>query len=47
LTKDAEATLNFLDLSAEHWDHLRKSNPVESVFATLCHRTCRTKGAVL
>ena len=30
----------------EHWDHLRTSNPVESVFATVRHRTVRTKGAL-
>jgi hypothetical protein len=31
---------------AEHWDHLRTSNPIESVFATIRHRTVRTKGAL-
>ena len=31
---------------AEHWDHLRTSNPIESVFATVRHRTVRTKGAL-
>jgi hypothetical protein len=30
----------------EHWDHLRTSNPIESVFATVRHRTVRTKGAL-
>jgi hypothetical protein len=34
------------DLQAEHWDHLRTSNPIESVFATVRHRTVRTKGAL-
>ena len=29
-----------------HWDHLRTSNPIESVFATVRHRTVRTKGAL-
>ena len=46
LTKDAEAMLTFFDFLAEHWDHLRTSNPVESVFATVRHRTVRTKGAL-
>jgi hypothetical protein len=32
--------------AAEHWDHLRTSNPIESVFATVRHRTVRTKGAL-
>src|SRR5580700_421623 len=31
---------------AEHWDHLGTSNPIESVFATVRHRTVRTKGAL-
>jgi hypothetical protein len=30
---------------AKHWDHLRTSNPIESVFATVRHRTVRTKGS--
>ena len=46
LTKDAEALLTFYDFPAEHWDHLRTSNPIESVFATVRHRTVRTKGAL-
>src|SRR2546426_785831 len=46
LTKDREALLAFFDFPAEHWDHLRTSNPIESVFATLRHRTVRTKGAL-
>ena len=46
LTKDTEALLTFFDCPAEHWDHLRTSNPVESVFATVRHRTVRTKGAL-
>ena len=36
----------FFDLPAEHWDHLRTSNPIESVFATVRHRTVRIKGAL-
>jgi len=46
LTKDTEAVLAFFDFPAEHWDHLRTSNPIESVFATVRHRTVRTKGAL-
>ena len=38
--------LAFFDFPAEHWDHLRTSNPIESVFATVRHRTVRTKGAL-
>src|SRR5215218_2779243 len=44
LIKDQTALLAFYDLPAEHWDHLRTSNPIESVFATVRHRTVRTKG---
>jgi len=46
LAKDVDALLAFYDFPAEHWDHLRTSNPVESVFATVRHRTVRTKGAL-
>ena len=46
LTKDRNALLAFYDMPAEHWDHLRTSNPIESVFATVRHRTVRTKGAL-
>ena len=46
LTKNTDALLAFYDFPAEHWDHLRTSNPVESVFATVRHRTVRTKGAL-
>jgi transposase-like protein len=46
LAKDREALLTFYDFPAEHWDHLRTSNPIESVFATVRHRTVRTKGAL-
>ena len=44
LTKDRNALLAFFDFPAGHWDHLRTSNPIESVFATVRHRTVRTKG---
>ena len=46
LTKDREKLLTFYDFPAEHWDHLRTSNPIESVFATVRHRTVRIKGAL-
>ena len=44
--KDRQALLAFFDFPAEHWDHLRTSNPIESVFATVRHRTVRTKGSL-
>ena len=46
LVKDQDALLTFYDFPAEHWDNLRTSNPIESVFATVRHRTVRTKGAL-
>jgi len=46
LTKDRETMLSFYDFPAEHWDHLRTTNPIESVFATVRHRTVRTKGSL-
>jgi len=46
LIKDREALLAFYAFPAEHWDHLRTGNPIESVFATVRHRTVRTKGAL-
>jgi transposase-like protein len=46
LTKDREALLAFYNFPGEHWDHLRTGNPIESVFATVRHRTVRTKGAL-
>jgi transposase-like protein len=46
LTKDRETMLAFYDFPAEHWDHLRTTNPIESVFATVRHRTVRTKGSL-
>jgi transposase-like protein len=44
--KDRDALLTFHGFPAEHWDHLRTANPIESVFATVRHRTIRTKGAL-
>ena len=46
LVKDSAMLLTFYDFPAEHWDHLRTSNPIESVFATVRHRTVRIKGAL-
>jgi transposase-like protein len=46
LTKDRDELLAFFDFPAEHWDHLRTSNPIESVFATVRHRTVRSKGSL-
>ena len=44
LTKDRDALLCFYDFPAEHWQHLRTTNPIESTFATVRLRTSRTKG---
>ena len=44
LAKDRQALLAFYDFPAEHWKHLRTSNPIESTFATVRHRTIRSKG---
>lgn len=46
LTRDRDTLLAFYDFPADHWDHLQTSNPVESVFATVRHRTVRTRGAL-
>jgi putative transposase len=46
LIKDRETLLRFFDFPADHWDHLRTTNPIESVFATVRHRTVRMKGAL-
>jgi putative transposase len=46
LLKDRDTLLTFLDFPAEHWTHLRTSNPIESAFATVRHRTVRMKGAL-
>jgi putative transposase len=46
LIKDRDALLTFFDFPADHWDHVRTTNPIESVFATVRHRTVRTKGAL-
>ena len=45
LCKDQEQMLTFFDFPAEHWRHLRTTNPIESTFATVKARTKKTKGA--
>jgi transposase-like protein len=44
ITDDLEELLAFYDYPAEHWVHLRTTNPIESTFATVRHRTKVTKG---
>lgn len=46
LVTDRDALLAFYDFPAEHWIHLRTTNPIESTFATVRHRTTRTKNCV-
>ena len=46
LVKDRDALLAFYDFPAEHWKHLRTTNPIESTFATIRHRTVRSKGCL-
>ncbi len=46
LSKDREALLTFYDFPAEHWKHVRTSNPIESTFATVRLRTDKTKGCL-
>jgi putative transposase len=46
LSKDRESLLAFYDFPAEHWKHVRTSNPIESTFATVRLRTERTKGCL-
>ena len=46
LVKDRDALLTFYDFPAEHWKHLRTSNPIESSFATVRHRTRRSKNCL-
>jgi len=44
LAKDRDVLLRFYDFPAEHWVHIRTTNPIESTFATVRLRTKRTKG---
>ena len=46
LTKDRDELLAFYDFPAEHWTHIRTTNPIESTFATVRHRTKRAKGCL-
>ena len=44
LAKDRASLLTFYDFPAEHWRHIRTTNPIESTFATVRLRTDRTRG---
>jgi transposase-like protein len=44
LAKDREVLLTFYDFPAEHWVHIRTTNPIESTFATVRLRSAKTKG---
>jgi putative transposase len=44
LKKNCDVLLDFDDFPAEHWKRLRTTNPVESTFAIVRHRTIRSKG---
>ena len=46
LTKDRADLLAFYDFPAEHWKHIRTSNPIESTFATVRHPTTKSKGCL-
>jgi len=46
LTKDRDVLLTFYGFPAEHWKHLRTTNPIESTFATVRHRITRSKGCL-
>ena len=46
LQKDRDVLVAFYDFPAEHWKHLRTTNPIESTFATVRHRTIRSKGCL-
>jgi putative transposase len=46
LVKDRDVLLAFYDFPAEYWKHLRTTNPIESAFATVRHRTTRSKGCL-
>ena len=46
LKKDRDSLLVFYDFPAEHWQHLRTTNAIESTFATVRHRTTRTRNCV-
>ena len=46
LAKDRDRLLTFYDFPAEHWIHIRTTNPIESTFATVRLRTAKTRGCV-
>ena len=46
LAKDRQTLLTFYDFPAEHWHHIRTSNPIESTFASVRLRTAKTRGCV-
>ena len=46
LIKDRDRLLAFYDFPAEHWKHIRTTNPIESTFATVRQRTVKTKGCL-
>ena len=46
LAKDRDILLTFFDFPAEHWAHIRTTNPIESTFATVRIRTDKTRGCV-
>jgi putative transposase len=46
LAKDRDRMLTFYDFPAEHWKHVRSTNPIESTFATVRIRTTKTKGCL-
>ena len=46
LQKDSEELLAFFDFPAKHWQSLRTTNPIESTFATIRHRTKRSRGCL-
>jgi putative transposase len=46
LTKDRDTIFAFYDFPAEHWKNLRTTNPIESTFATVRHRTIRSRGCL-
>lgn len=46
IERDRDSLLAFYDFPAEHWQHIRTTNPIESTFATVRHRTSRTRNCV-
>lgn len=46
LVQDKDSLLAFYDFPAEHWQHIRTTNPIESTFATVRHRTTRSRNCL-